>query len=281
MPKLDELKVGIDAVGGPGGLARVSDPPHAPASEISVDDFALTVEDAEDMKAQAVVLRAAVAAAAGGQPLWRAQTLAQAVALETVAARATELEDVLKLGNGGEVVLKVSIDAPWKHQEVAKATTDAPSMLSAEASLARLRLAQDAGSLSQAVDLAEKSGATTPIEQMLAHQIATAHVLAMKMAAKAEMFLARRFLNYPGQASEHEARREQIASIEAARCATTAARMMEATARGAVTLDRIKNGMTQTIIVQQQVAVQPGGQAVVNGAVQVEPRRGKKGNRKP
>ena len=265
----------------PGGMPPVHDLPQAPGSEISVDDFALTVEDAEHMKAQAGVLRAAVAAAAGGEPLWRAQTLAQAVALETVAARATELEDVLERGNGGEVVLKMPIDAPWKQQEVAKTTSDAPSLLNAEASLVRLRLAQNADSLSLAVDLAEKSGATSPVEQILAHQLATAHVLAMKMAAKAEMFLARRFLNYPGQASEHEAGREQIASIEAARCATTAARMMEATARGAVTLDRLKNGLVQTIVVQQQVAVQSGGQAVVNGAVQVEPRQGKKGKRKP
>ena len=145
----------------------------------------------------------------------------------------------------------------------------------------RLRLAQEADSLSLAVDLAEKAGATAPVEQILARQLATAHVLAMKMAAKSETFLARRFLNCPGQDSEHEARREQIASIEAARCATTAARMMEATARAAITLDRLKNGLTQTIIVQQQVAVQSGGQAVVNGAVQAGPRRGKKGKRKP
>jgi hypothetical protein len=39
-----------------------------------------------------------------------------------------------------------------------------------------------------------------------------------------------------------EAKREQVASIEAARLATAAARMMEATARAALTLDRLRNG---------------------------------------
>lgn len=263
--------------GEPGGQAQTCDLPHMPIREISVDDFALTVEDAEHLKAEAAVLRASVVAAAGGRPLWCAQTLAQAVALETVAARATELEDVLVRGNGGEVVLKVAIDAPWKQQEVAKATSDAPSLVNAEASLARLRLAHDADSLSLAVDLAERSSATSPVEQMLAHQIATAHTLAMRLAARSETFLAKRFLNYPGQASDHEAKREQVASIEAARLAMAAARMMETTARGAITLDRLKNGLTQTIVVQQQVDVQSGGQALVNGAIQVERRRGKKG----
>lgn len=264
----------------PGGLLQTHDQLHAPVAETLVDDFALTVEDAEDMKAEAAVLRAAVTAAAGGQPLWRAQTLARAVALETVAARATEV-DVLRRGNGGEVVVKMPPDAPWKCQEVAKATSDAPSLLSAEASLARLRLVQDAGSLSQVVDLAEKSGAATPVEQMLAHQIATAHTLAMKLAARSEAFLAKRFLSYPGQAGDHEAKREQVASIEAARLAGASARLMEATARGAIALDRLKNGLKQTIIVQQQVDVQPGAQAVVNGALQATPRRGKKGKHRP
>jgi hypothetical protein len=155
-----------------------------------------------------------------------------------------------------------------------------PDLLNAEASVARLTLARDAGALSLAVDAAERSGATTPAEQMLAHQMGTSHALAMKLAARSEMFLARRFLNYkPHVADEGEARREQIASIEAARLATASARMMEATARIAVVLDRLKNGTTQTIIVQQKIDVLPGAQAVVNGALQVKPHRAKKGKR--
>ena len=57
-----------------------------------------------------------------------------------------------------------------------------------------------------------------------------------------------------------------MASIEAARLATAAARMMEATARAALVLDKLRNGNRQTVVVQH-VAVGDGGQAVVAGAV--------------
>ena len=57
-----------------------------------------------------------------------------------------------------------------------------------------------------------------------------------------------------------------MASVEAARLATAAARMMEATARAALTLDRLRHGNRQTVVVQH-VAVGDGGQAVVAGAV--------------
>ncbi len=63
-----------------------------------------------------------------------------------------------------------------------------------------------------------------------------------------------------------EAKREQVASVKAARMATAAARMMEATARAALTLDRLRNGNRQTVVVQH-VAVADGGQAVVAAAV--------------
>jgi hypothetical protein len=48
--------------------------------------------------------------------------------------------------------------------------------------------------------------------------------------------------------------------------ATAAARMMEATARAALVLDRLRNGNRQTVVVQH-VAVGDGGRAVVAGAV--------------
>ncbi len=265
-----------------GEQAKRHNEPHAPASvlELDVDEFGLTVEDAEGLKAHAVALRAS--AAAGGEPMWRAQQVAQAIALESIAAQATKAPGVFKRGNGGEVALRIPLDAPWNKQEISRATRDAPDLLDAEASIARLTLARNAGSLSLAVDAAERSGAATPAEQMLAHQMATSHALAMKLAAKSEMFLERRFLiyqRYIGDA-DAEAKREQVASIEAARLATASTRMMEATARIAIVLDRLKNGTTQTIIVQQKVDVQSGAQAVVNGAVQVTPGRAKKGKRK-
>lgn len=256
-----------------GGWPERHDEPH-----VSEQELVLTAEDAEELNAQAAVLRAA---AACGQPMWRAQMLAQAIALETIVAQATEASGALVWGNGGEVVLQVPPDAPWNKQEMSRATRDAPDLLDAEASVERLRLVRAAGSLSLAVDAAERSGATSPAEQMLAHQMAASHQLAMKLAAKSQTFLERQFLSYKAPVNkDDEAKREQVASIEAARLATACARMMEATARVAVVLDRLKNGATQTIIVHQKVDVLPGAQSVVNGAVQVTPRRAKESERK-
>jgi len=261
------------------GVVETRHEPREPTIELGVDELALSVEDAEALRAQAAVFRAA--AASGGQPLWRAETLARAIALENIAAQATETAGVLTRGNGGEMVHRLPIDAPWREQEVAKATHDTPTLLNAEASRERLTLARDAGSLALAVDAAEQSGATTPTEQMLTHELATSHALGMKLAARSEAFLAKRFLSYPAMGGDGEAKREQIATIEAARLATASARMMETTGRLALVLDRLKRGCVQTIIVQQKVDVQSGAQAVVNGAVQVEQRRRKKDRRKP
>ncbi len=248
---------------------------HVPVQKIAQAEFSLTVEDAEVLKAQAASYRAA--AAGGGDPMWRAETIARAVALEEIAKQVSEGIGVLQRGNGREVIVRVPLDAPWKQQEVAHASSDAPSLVNAEASVARLTLARDADALSLAVDAAERHGANTPAEQMLAHQMAASHQLAMKLMAKSRAFLAREFLAYKNPFGDGgEAAREQAASIEAGRLATAAARVMEATARIAVVLDRLKNGSTQTIVVQQKVDIESGGQALVNGAVVVSPRRLKK-----
>ena len=53
--------------------------------------------------------------------------------------------------------------------------------------------------------------------------------------------------------------------------ANTAARLMETFQRGAMTLDRLKNGGRQTVVVQH-VTVKGKGRAVVAGAM---PRGGK------
>jgi hypothetical protein len=66
--------------------------------------------------------------------------------------------------------------------------------------------------------------------------------------------------------------RQQVQGIEAARLATAAARMMEATARAVLALDRLRNGNRQTVVVQH-VAVAEGGQAVVAGTVAPGGRR--------
>jgi hypothetical protein len=240
-------------------------------------DLSLTAADAESLRAEADALRAAAVAAAGGDPMWRSVTLAHAVALEDVAAKVMAPDPgrpPLERGVGGEVQQRENSDDPWTRREVARATRTTPDLLDAEASQERLGLAREAGALTLALDTAEGMGAASPAEQMIAHQMATAHALGMRLAAKADAFAARKFLTYHprGATAEDEAKREQVASIEAARMANASARMMEATARAALTLDRLRNGNRQTVVVQY-VTVADGGQAVVAGAVPPGGRR--------
>ena len=242
-----------------------------------VNDLQLTAADAEHLRAEADVLRAAAADAVDGDQVWRCMTLARAVALESVAIKVTAPEPgqpPMARGAGGEVRLREDGDDPWPRREVARATRSTPDLLDAEASQERLGLAREAGALTLAVDAAEGMGAATPAEQMLAHQMATAHAMAMRLLAKADAFAARKFLTYGPRAADaaEEAKREQVASIEAARMATASARMMEATTRAALALDRLRNGNRQTVVVQY-VTVADGGQAVVAGAMPSGGRR--------
>lgn len=257
-----------------GGPTVENDPLHKPGDSFS--DLGLTVEDVVSLKAEAEVYREA---AREGAPMFRAETMARAIALDSLADQAEPSRagdpDV---GNGGEAVLRVAIDAPWRAQELAQATRESPALLKAKASRERLKLAQGADVLTLAVDAAERSRASTPATQMLAHQLAASHRLSMELVAKSQGFLDRKFLSH--LIDPADAAREQVASIEACRLATASARLMEASARAAMTLDRLQNGSRQTIVIQQKVEVQPGGQAMVNGAAQIAPRRTKKRRRK-
>ncbi|MBL6079693.1 hypothetical protein JMJ56_16870 [Belnapia sp. T18] len=94
---------------------------------------------------------------------------------------------------------------------------------------------------------------------MLAHQMATAHAMALRLAAKADYFASL-------CQSWDKTGRQQVQSIEAARMATASVRMMDAFGRAALTLERLRNGGRQTVVVQH-VAVSEGGQAVVAGTV--------------
>jgi len=93
----------------------------------------------------------------------------------------------------------------------------------------------------------------------LQHQIAAAHGLAMKFAAKSEQMLG--FVT-----SWDTTARQQVSNIEASRLANSAARMMESFNQGLLTLDRLRNGRQQLVTVQH-VNVANGGQAIVAGAV--------------
>lgn len=172
--------------------------------------------------------------------------MAQDTALKTLPALAgsqvtlpAEVEDALK------------IDA----RAVAKAQR-------ADAAADMRELATMAGVPDLAPAMAEEAKAKGKIQRALSHQIAAAHNYAMTFIGRADTWAKR---------AEHEFRMGNTqlatqANIEAARVANTAARLMSAMAEGALTLDRLKRGAKQIIVIQR-MDVSNGGQAIVAGKV--------------
>lgn len=161
-------------------------------------------------------------------------------------------------GNGGELVAD-NRDNRLKRPFIVDTVKERPDLLTADASVQRLDLTADAGTTTLAVDAAASIEAQNSLERMLAHQMATAHSMAMKLAAKTDHFLQ-------GVTSWDRDGRQQVQSIEAARMAAASARMMDTFTRALLALERLRNGGKQTVVVQH-VHVADGGQAVVAGAV--------------
>ena len=138
-----------------------------------------------------------------------------------------------------------------------------PDMLAAAASRDRMELTGNAITL--AADAAESIQPRNSLEKMLAHQLAASHRLGMKFIDKATTLLNRFDLGISGLRPVSDV---QANSVEAARLANAAARMMASYHDGLLVLDRIRRGGRQTVtVVHQQVAVANGGQAVVAGTV--------------
>jgi hypothetical protein len=129
-------------------------------------------------------------------------------------------------------------------------------LVNVEASRDRLELAAEAGCLALAADAAETIRAENSLEKMLAHQLATAHRLSMAMAGRAAMHTAN-----ASHADFGLAQREFHAT-EAVQAAGAAARMMDVFQRGLLTLQRLRTGGRQTVVVQH-VVVGDGGQAAI------------------
>jgi hypothetical protein len=178
-----------------------------------------------------------------------------AAQLETGTASALALDNPPAVGAGGELV-------PAGDQ-IARGTNfintvERPDAVAAEASMDRLRLADDGiQCVAMAVDAAETIQARNSIEKMLAHQLAAAHKLAMTFAGK-----ARQLVEDEGGPYQQDG----IYVVEAARVANSSARMMDAFQKGALALHKLRTGGKQTVTVQH-VNVNDGGQAVVTGGI--------------
>jgi hypothetical protein len=163
-----------------------------------------------------------------------------AVMMEKTATDILTIPTLLERGTGGELCPPRSMGLFGQEDAVKR-----PDAVSLQASIQRVQLADSCGAFNLALDAAETIEAKDATEQMLAHQMAAAHKAAMDLFAKSA---------------------QQRDTIEQARLANTAARLMAAYQRGMLTLQRIRTGGKQTVTVQH-VQVNSGGQAVVAGAV--------------
>jgi hypothetical protein len=166
------------------------------------------------------------------------------------------------VGNGGEIAIGTKAMAPFVDM-----VRSQPDMLVIDASRARMELADRAGSLSMALDASKTITAANSLEKMLMHQAAAAHTAAMEFQAEGRELLR----TYKRTGYNH-----QSLSIEASRAMNASARMMDSFQHALLTLERMRNGGKQTVVVQH-VNVGDGGQAVVAG--QVKARTGQRRRR--
>jgi len=132
-------------------------------------------------------------------------------------------------------------------------TLQNPNMVNVIASEHRVDLASVVGSrvVEAAVDAAESAQAGNSLEKMLCHQMAAMHRAAMKQLACC--------LN------------SNLPPVEMARLSNAAARMMQVYQEALLTLQKIRTGGKQVVVVQH-VQVSQGGQAVIAGSMEAGDR---------
>jgi hypothetical protein len=177
-----------------------------------------------------------------------------AAALEQSSADALALVKSPPIGSGGELV---PTGGQVKRGVNLIDTVERPDAITAEASMDRLKLADDGiDCVAMAIDAAETIQAANSIEKMMAHQLAAAHKLAMTFAGKANSLI--------DDKSSNRQRQDGAYVVEAARVANSSARMMDAFQKVTLALHKLRTGGKQVVTVQH-VNVNDGGQAVVTG----------------
>ena len=142
---------------------------------------------------------------------------AEATQLDAAAQAALATPDPLPLiwGSGEAILTRYPDQEDDRYVDWFRDTLETPDLVTATASLERLRLAHEVGCVELAQDAAETIQPRNSLERMLAGQLAAAHSMAMKFLAKSET----RMNNTPSW-SQHEH------LMETCRLATTAARFM-------------------------------------------------------
>jgi hypothetical protein len=178
----------------------------------------------------------------------------QAERLEGEAKELLKPAGEIVRGGGEALDLGVS-DLNWNLVETLKN----PDSVSLGASEDRMKLLVDADVLEGGLDAVKSAQAENSLEKMLLHQMAAAHRAAMKQMARVND--------------------DRIPPVEAARLMNTAARLMQVCQNACLTLQRIKTGGKQTVVVQH-VQVSDGGQAVIAASVEAGDQGGQKGGRR-
>jgi hypothetical protein len=120
---------------------------------------------------------------------------------------------------------------------------NAPNKVSVNASIDRVDMLKDVNLLDMGLSTAHDMKASNSVQQMLAHQLASAHKYAMENFKNSE---------------QHKDPSVKV------KFGNLAVRLMEAYSRGALTLQRLQNGNAQTVTVQH---LNVEGQALITGSL--------------
>ena len=186
-----------------------------------------------------------------------------ATSAEQVRTEAPEY--MQQVGAGGELVPASMLGENSRALEY-RSTVERPDCVAIEASRDRLELADKAGALEMGLDLADTIQADNSMEKMLVHQMAAVHNSAMRMTA----LVNRRMESMATIPDRLTMQNIERLNIETCRLAGTATRMMNTFQQGMLTLQRVRTGGEQRVVVEQHqyvTRVEDGGQAVIGPKV--------------
>ena len=198
-----------------------------------------------------------------GDPLTPVLRKHAATYAERVRTEAPEY--MQQVGAGGELVPASMLGENSRALEY-RSTVERPDCVAIEASRDRLELADKAGALEMGLDLADTIQADNSMEKMLVHQMAAAHNSAMRMIA----VVNRRVESMANTNQLTNMQDIERQNIETCRLAGTATRMMNTFQQGMLTLQRVRTGGEQRVVVEQHqyvTRVEDGGQAVIGPKV--------------
>jgi hypothetical protein len=195
------------------------------------------------------------------------QEMAQGLT-EQVRNKREVRRELTEMGAGGELLpcegrLAVQIEAKALPADALRNTVANPDYVAIDANRHRLELASRTGTLEMGTDLADTVEAGNSLEKMLAHQMAATHRAGMQFMVRLNRNLE--ILECLG-IGESTVGFFQVVNTETCRLVGAVARLQKTFQDAAMTLQRLRTGGKQTVVVQH-VNVRQGGQAVVAGQV--------------